>query len=85
MTLPAGYKDAIHAITDIHFCFLDRLKILFGWQVEVYSTTYCRNLPGHVYSETMTKVWRFHKLSSGSGVAIGSEPIGLMKIGEKKP
>ncbi len=75
MTLPSGYKDAIHVITDIHFCFWDRLKILLGWKVEIHSTTYCENLPGHVYSESMTDVYRIHKLSGKSGVYVGSEEL----------
>ena len=55
---PPGYLDAVTTRTVIHLSWKDRLKVLFGRQIECTVVMYCENLPGKVYSET--KVFVHH-------------------------
>lgn len=65
--LPAGYRDKLTTNTNIHFSFWDRVKILFGWKVELRCKTYVQHRPGRCYSESNVMVYRDRKLPQGWG------------------
>jgi hypothetical protein len=44
--LPDGFKDAVYSNTAFSFSFVDRLKILFGWQLDFTTQTLCEHSPG---------------------------------------
>jgi hypothetical protein len=72
--LPAGFRDAVINDIHVHFGFWDRLKILFGWKVDIRSKTYTQQRPGNLQSETTVSVYRPRKLSEGWGV-VESAPL----------
>jgi hypothetical protein len=67
--LPAGYRDKLTTDTEIHFGFWDRVKILFGWKVELRCKTYVQYRPGKCYSESNVSVYRPRNLPEGWGTA----------------
>ena len=64
-TLPEGFKDAIHVVTDIHLGFIDKMKMLVGYKMTLESTTYCENLPGKCKSESDLRIYRINKKHIG--------------------
>ncbi|MBI3654147.1 MAG: hypothetical protein HY231_24205 [Acidobacteria bacterium] len=65
--LPAGYRDRLTTVTEIHFGFWDKVKILFGWKVELRSQTFVQHCAGKCYCEEDVSVYRPRKLPKGWG------------------
>lgn len=59
--LPPWAKDVIHTDVDIHFDFVDRLRILFGAKVHLRVRTDCEHAPGRVESESIVSVARLRR------------------------
>lgn len=70
--LPEGYRDALYTHTNIEFGFWDRIKILFGWKVNLNCKTFVEKRPGKCYSESEIFVYRERKLPKGWGVAVAA-------------
>jgi hypothetical protein len=77
--LPTGYRDAIYNDVHIHFGFLDRLKILFGWKVDVDCKTFTQQRPGNLKNETVVRVYRDRKLPQGWGTVESAAPVEASK------
>lgn len=57
--LPDWAKDATFSSIDIHFGFIDRLKVLFGWRVTLdVSTASAIELTGKLETQSSVNVWR---------------------------
>jgi hypothetical protein len=57
--LPDWAKDAMFSSIDIHFGFIDRLKILFGWRVTLdVSTATQEEIIGKLETRSEVRVWR---------------------------
>lgn len=66
--LPEGYKDGIYSDTTIKFSFKDKLKILFGYKVEIRTLTWCENVAGKTMNgESRVLVYRDRPLPKGWG------------------
>lgn len=66
--LPTGYEDALYTHTTIVFDWRDKLKILFGYKVELRTQTYCEHAPGNTANgETRLSVYRERALPKGWG------------------
>lgn len=68
--LPPGAVDAIHSTIDLHFGFLDRLRILFGWRVTLKYSAYLPVAVSPHYpipTAVNVAVWREPLIPRGSG------------------
>lgn len=53
---PDPYKDSIHVNTEIHFDWLDRIRILFRGVIEVRTNTLVENPPGLVKTDEINVI-----------------------------
>jgi len=66
--LPEGFKDALYCNTTIQFGWRDKIKILFGYKVELRTVTYTENEPGKTFNgDNRLLVYRDRALPKGWG------------------
>lgn len=72
--LPEGFKDALYVETQIFFDWKDRLRILFGYKVELRTQTFCEHAPGKTKpGDNRLLVYRPRPLPPGWG-CVESKP-----------
>lgn len=63
-----GFKDGLYVNTSIRFGWIDSIRILLGYKVELRTLTYCENPPGKTASgENRLLVYSDHPLMRGRG------------------
>ncbi len=60
-SLPEGFQDEIRTRVCIYLSFLDKLRVLFGWNLTLQVNTLCANVAGLVSTDTQVRVWRSRK------------------------
>lgn len=71
MSLPEGFQDAIYHKVRFSFSLLDRIKLLFGWELNYIGQTLCENpagktAPGDSSSVTLSRPLRIRHYRLGS-------------------
>jgi len=52
------YSDEIRMFVDVSLSFVDRVKVLLGWRIQLVVKTLCENVPGRVESLSVIHIRR---------------------------
>lgn len=55
---PAGFLDRMHTTVGVSLGIIDRLRILFGWRLQLEVRTNTENLPGKCQSRTSIAIYK---------------------------
>lgn len=63
-TLEEGFRDSITSDVTIHLSFVDKIKVLFGFNFDLRVVVFCENVVGKVKSSSDIHIYRPKKSKS---------------------